>query len=158
MRKRHSFDRLFEGNMLVLFCVIFTVIIIVEVILATIRGSTVHLSVQSLIWHVIFISAPLLPLAIFQYLWRSNYIGERDYLFWVSIPLHYLISCGITLLYLFIRSFFVPLTQRIYLVVLINYSIMYIIILAGAVIIDLLQTAKANRNLRKIQLHRERTQ
>jgi len=151
MRKRRSYDRLFEGNIIVLYCVIFTVNIIVLTISSAIWGGIINLSVEFLIWNFVFISAPLLPLAIFKHLWRSNYIHERDYLLWISIPLHYLISCGLTLFFIFLQSIFTPLPQGIYLAAIANYTIMYIIIVTGAAVIDLMQTSTANRNLRTIQ-------
>jgi len=151
MRKRYSFDRLFEGNMLVLFCVIFTVNVVIRIILAGLQGTAITLGVQSLIWSTVYISAPLLPLAIIQHLLRSGYMEERDYLLWISAPVHYLISAGLTVFYVFIQGLFMPLPERMFIFALVNYTIMYIIIVTGAIIIDLLQTARVNKNLRKIQ-------
>jgi len=160
MRKRYSFYRLFEGNMLVLFCIFFTVTIIGDVIFAAVRGNAVNLSSLTLIWRVVLLSAPLVPFAILRHLWRSDYIDEKDYLFWGSVPMHYLISAGLLLLYLFIWGLFMPLSLSLRIVqnALVNYTIVYIITIAGAIVIDLLQIARANRNLKKIQGDRERKQ
>jgi len=151
MRKRHSYDRLFEGNILVVFCVIFTVSIFVTVILNTVFGGTFSMSIQNLIWTVVFISAPLLPLALFTHLWKSNCIAENDYLFWIGIPAHYAVSSALTMLFVFIQSRLHSLPLSTYLDALINYTVMYAIVVAGAVVVDLLQTGTANKNLRKIQ-------
>jgi hypothetical protein len=142
---------MFEGNLLVLYCVIFTVSLIVMTIASTIWGGRIYLSIEFLLWNFVFISAPLLPLGVFKHLWKSNRIHERDYIFWVSVPLHYLISCGLTALFVFIQGLFMPLSQGVYFIALVNYTIMYAIILIGAAAIDLLQTSAANRNLKKIQ-------
>ncbi|MCL2843454.1 MAG: hypothetical protein FWE28_08355 [Oscillospiraceae bacterium] len=157
MRKRYSFENLFEGNKVVLMCILFTVHIILETIFSTIAGRTTYLSMGMLIWSLVALVAPILPIALFQYLWKSDFISDKDYLFWGAIPSHYIISCGLTLLFTFIRSFFELLPQNFYLVAFINYTAIYLIILIGAVVVDLTQTANANDNLRKIQTHLSNT-
>ena len=156
MRRRYSFENLFEGNKVVLMCILFTTNIIIETISNTIGGRATYLSVGSLVWLIVYVSAPILPIAIFQRLRNSNFIDDKNYLFWGAIPLHYIVSCGLTLLFTFVRSFFESLPQSIYLVVFINYTIIYVIILISAVIIDITQTATANSNLRKIQEHQRK--
>jgi len=151
MKKQYSFESLFGGNKIVLLCIIFTVHIIIETIFSTIGGRTTYLSMGFLVWSILLLSAPVLPLAVFQYLWKSNVISDKDYLLWGGIPLHYIISSGLIMLFTFIRSLFEPLPQGSYLNALINYTVVYAIILIGAVVIDLAQTATANDNLKKIQ-------
>jgi len=148
MRKRYSFESMFDGNILVIFCVLFTVSMIFETIFSVIGGGTIHVS---MIWRTIWLSATLLPLALFQYLWKSHYIDERSYYFWVGIPMHYLISGGLLLLYLFIWGFFEHLTPNAYLITLANYTVGYMIVMGGAAVIHFMQTSRANKNLRKIQ-------
>jgi len=151
MRKYYSFERFFEGNQLVRFCVLFTIAIAAEAVLSAIAGATIYLNIEYVIWTAVFLSAPILPLAVFQRLWKSNYISEKDYLFWLSIPLHYLVSCALILLFTFIQRFFLPLPISIYLLRFVYYTAGYIVIMIGAIIIDLMQTASSNKNLRKIQ-------
>jgi len=153
MRKRYSFESLFEGNKIVLMCVLFTVTIIIETILNTVGGRTTYLSIRFLLWAFLNLSAPVMPIALFQYLWKSNFISDKDYLFWAGIPIHYLISLGLIIFYTSIRSFFEAWTHDIntYFMTFINYTAGYIIIMIGAVVIDLFQTSTANKNLRIIQ-------
>jgi len=151
MKNRYSFESLFESNKMVLLCVLFTINIIIETVSSAIWDRTTYLSIEFLIWNVVSLGAPILPLVVFQYLWKSNYINDKDYLLWAGIPTHYLISCGLILFSTFIRSLFEPLIQRAYIVSFINYTLVYAIVLIGAIVIDLMQTATANGNLRKIQ-------
>jgi len=153
MRKRYSFESLFEGNKIVLMCILFTVSIIIATITNTVGGRTTYITIKFLLWSVLNLSAPIMPITIFQHLWKSNFINDKDYLFLASVPLHYLISLGLILFYTFIRGFFEPWTHEInvYIMSFINYTAVYIIIVIGAIVIDLVQTSTANKNLRIIQ-------
>ena len=150
MKKQSPSGTLFDSNMLVVFCVLFTISIITEAILNSIVGAAVYLRIEFVIWLSVFLSAPLLPLSVFKYLWKYNYIGEKDYLFWAGIPLQYLISCGLIMFYTFIQGFFEPQRQGIYLFRFTMYTIMFVVLTIGAIVIDLIQTATDNENLRKI--------
>ena len=150
-KKRHSFHGLFEGNKVVLMCVLFTVNTVITAISSSLRGEIVNLTIEFVSWNLLYLTAPILPLVIFQRLWESRRIQEKDYLLWTGISLHFVISCGLILLYTFILSFFEPLTQNIYVITVLNYIVGYAIIFCGAVIIDLLKTASLNRCLQKIQ-------
>ena len=145
MRKEYSFQRLFDGNVLVLACVLFTISMLVNTVASTIAGRE-HIST---IWDFIFLSAPIIPIAIFKHLWQSGVISKNEYLFWGSIPVFYLMSFGLTMLYTFLQGLFSPMTPN-YFMTFINYTIMFAAVLFGAIIIDLVQTAKANDNLKKI--------
>jgi len=153
MRKRHSYDRLFEGNPLVLFCVLFTVSVTVSVIINAIFGATFVLRTEGIIISSVYLIAPILPLTVFHRLWKSSYIAERDYLLFINIPLHYLFSSVLTVLFTFLMGLFrlLPLTPAAYISALITFTGMYALVILGAIVIDLLQTAKANGNLKKIQ-------
>ena len=151
MRKRRSFDRLFEGNMLVVFCVLFTAAVILSAIINTIFGAEFTLSMRNIIVTAVFLSAPLLPLSICKHLLKANYITERDYLFWIGIPIHYFVSAGITMFYSLIWSIFEQIPPIVFLTTLIEFTVMYAIVIGGAVVVDFCQTSTANKNLRKIQ-------
>ncbi|MCL1863826.1 MAG: hypothetical protein FWF78_09705 [Defluviitaleaceae bacterium] len=156
MMKRRPYDRLFEGNILVLYCVIFTANIIFITLLSSVRGVEFTLNIRILVWMFVFLSAPLLPLWVFKRLWQSDRIPENSYIFWISIPAHYVISSGLTLIFVFIQGIFEPLPRIVYLYSLIQYTIMYAIVIVSAVIIDLMQTSKVNRNLQIIQKSKKR--
>ena len=151
IRKRYSIDRLFEGNKLVLMCVLFTANTMIQMILAEIIGIQFNLSSRAIIWQFVYVSAPVLPLAVFQHLWESGRIDENNYLLWTGISLHYVISCALTVLIVFIQSFFMPLPQGVYFAMIATYTTGYIIVLTGAVVIDLIQTSKINQKLQIIQ-------
>jgi len=151
MRKRYSFDRLFEGNKFVLICVFFTVLVLFSAIGNAIAGVRIYLSIGFVVSNIFYVSAPVLIFAIFQYLWKSDYIAERDYLLWVGIPLHYLLSLGLILFFTFIHGLFEPLAQGIYLFRFRDFTALYIIGTIGAIAIDFIRTAKDNKNLRKVQ-------
>ena len=156
MRKRYSIDRLFEGNKLVLICVLFTVSTVIETVASGIQGRVTALSIPDLLWGLAFLGAPVLPLAVFQTLWKSNIMDENDYIFWVSLPLHFVISGGLILLLTFVFNIVNPVAYRSYPATLAGFAIGYAIVMAGAVVVDLLQTAGANQALRKIQAQQDK--
>jgi len=150
-RNRYSIDRLFEGNKLVLMCVLFTVNVLILMISAALVGESINLTSRAIIWQFVFLSCAVLPLTVFQHLWESGRIDESNYLLWTGVSLHYVISCALTLLVVFVQSFFVALNQGVYIVVIVNFSIGYFIIIAGAIAVDLIQTSRLNQKLRRIQ-------
>jgi len=150
-RKRGAIDRLFEMNKIVVMCIFFTINTAINVVSGAIANETIYLSLGSMAWTFALISAPVLPFAILQRLWKSEFIGERDYLLWTSAFLHYVVSCGLILLFTFIRGLFEPLPQGFYFTRIAEYTFVYIIISGFAIIADLMNTAKLNENLRKIQ-------
>ena len=149
MKEKHSYSIL--SSMITWFCVVYTVSIIVDTVLAAISGNTIYLNIEFLVWSIAFYSAPLLPLSVFIYLWHLNDVGVNDYIFWLSILLHYVISGGLLMFYRFIQGFFISISPSTYWTTLRHYTIIYIIVLIGAVVNDLIQTSAANKNLRKIQ-------
>ena len=151
MKKNFSLKILDECNLLVLFCIIFTIGMMFEAIMSSIRGAPVYFNIEFIFWSSAFYSAPILTSAIFKQLWKSNYIAEKDFLYWLDIPLHYLATCGLIMFYTFIQGFFHSLPQRIYLIRFIYSTVFYVTITIGAIVIDLIQTGIANDNLRKIQ-------
>ncbi|MCL2285711.1 MAG: hypothetical protein FWC32_05025 [Firmicutes bacterium] len=155
MSKRYAFDRLFEGNKLVLMCVLFTVSIISAAISSTITGVQIYLSLRFVIVNLVFLSAPVIPLAAAQHLLNKKRISENSYYFWVGIPIHYFVSCGLLTFYLSLFHLFQPGTIRAYVNTVINFSVGYAAIGLGAAAIDLIQTASANKHLRKIRENHE---
>lgn len=153
MNKWYSSDKLFEGNKAVLFCVVFTVVIIFATIANAITGVTIYLSIEYVFSNIAQIGAPIVTASALQRLWKLKYFAERDYLLWVGLVLHYLISLGLILFFTFLHGMFreIPLPQGIYLFRLRDYTLLYAIIVVGAIVVDLMRTATDNKNLRKIQ-------
>lgn len=154
MKKHDFFEKFLTTSLPILFCVFFTITIIIEAVTNTIVGAGVYLRIEFIVWVSVFLIAPILPLVILRRLWKSTYIAEKNHLYWGSLLLHYLISCGLMMLFTFMQGFFEPLRQGLYLFRFGMYTAMYVGIMIGAVIIDLARTATDNENLRKIQASR----
>lgn len=154
MKKRRPYDRLFEGNKLVLMCVLFTVNLFIETIAATILDVPMYMTLSAFAWRMTWLSAPVLPLTILQYLWEADYITEDRYLLWISIPVHFALSAGLLLLYVFIWGRFYPLLRGAYIETLLTYGMGYAIIIIGAMVVDAIQVSTTNKNLKKIQASR----
>ena len=151
MKRTFSFDKMFEVNKLVLICVVFSVLIVFVAIGGAITGDVTNIDFEFVVWNLAYISAPILSISIIQYLWKLDYITDKGFLFWAAIPLHYLFSFGLILSLTFVRSFFVDLPQGIYLFRFRDFTAIYVIIVIGGIVIDILHTATDNKNLRKIQ-------
>lgn len=155
MSRRYAFDRLFEGNKLVLMCVFFTISIISATITSAITGEQIYLNLRSVITNIVYLSVPVIPLAVAQHLLNKKRISEEKYCFWVGIPMHYFVSCGILVVFLSIHHMFRPVSFRAYVESIIGYTFAYVVIILGAAVIDLIQTASANRQLKKIRENHE---
>jgi len=151
MKKRYSFESLFEGNLFVLACVLYTVSTLVTVVVNTIAGSMENVSAPSL-WDFIFLGAIILPHTI----WKSDYIQKKEYPFWIDITAFYLTALGLVMFATFVQGFFDDLPDRSYFYTFINFTTMFFIVLVGAVVVDFMKTATANKNLKKIQISQRR--
>jgi len=156
MRRLYFTARLFGGNKMVLVCVLFTAIITIETISNSIAGRETILNIGILIWGFLSLVAVVLPISLVQYLYKSSIISEESILLRASIPFHYVISTVLQMFFIFLRSFFEPFPSSIYLIAFTQYTVSYTIIIIGAVIVNLMQTARDNKNLRKIQANRRR--
>ena len=142
MKKNNIVVQLFEGNKFVLVCVFFTLATIVDIVLSTINGFEQYITFKHLIDRLLICTAPILPLIIFNYFEKLSV--------WALFPIHYAISCAAAMLYIFVQSFIWEIHNNAYIDIFRSYTMMYIIVVAGAMIIDLCRTAKANRYLKKI--------
>ena len=153
MSKRRSYDHLFEGNFFTLYCVFFTLQTILVTVTTYLQGYTVTLTPLFLLSSFMFIGAPLLPLGVAKYLWQTGRISERTYLFWIGIPMHHSVSSVLLLLFVTLLNGFSRLPLQVYVNIWLEYAVTYTIVILIAMVIDWLQTAKANQNLRLIQTH-----
>jgi len=153
MSKRRSYDHLFEGNFFTLYCVFFTLQTISITVTTYLQGYTVTLTPHFLLSSFMFIGAPLLPLGVAKYLWKRGRISEHTYLFWIGIPMHYSVSSALLLLFISMLNGFTRLPLQVYARIWLEYAVSYTIVILIAMVIDWLQTAKANQNLRLIQTH-----
>jgi len=157
MKKHDFFERFLDISLPVLFCVIFTIVIIIEAITNTIVGAEVNLGIDFVVWVCVFLIAPILPLALLKRLWKSTYIAEKNQLYLGSLLLHYLISCGLMMFFTFMQGFFEPLQEGLYLFRFVMYTAIYVVTIIGAIIIDLARTANDNENLRKLHAIKRNT-
>ncbi|MCL2840644.1 MAG: hypothetical protein FWE05_07695 [Defluviitaleaceae bacterium] len=153
MFRRFSFDKMFEGNKLVLICILITIHVVISTIVHALAGSYFTLSLSGLFWVIIYSTAPILPIAICQHLMKLNKISEKRYEFLTSIPPHFIFSCGLLVFYVFLmglwQSTLFPVS--VYLITITNYVVGYILVISGAAMIDAIQTAAVNRDLKKIR-------
>ena len=151
--KRHSLDRLFDGNKVVLTLFLFAIQIIIETTLRAIGGGdALTIDFWEALWIISFFGMPMLPLSVCQRLWKNNHISEETYIFWTGIPMHFLVSAALINITLFIGGLFVDyfsVSDQIF--TFLQYTIVYIAVILGAVVIAFVQTAKVNRSLKKIQ-------
>jgi len=153
MIKRYSFEKLFEGNKLVLFCIIYTISIVIATISSHVANAPFYLTLDGMVASFLYLSAPILPLSLCQHLFQLKYIDEKSYHFWVGIPVHFVVSSVLLMFIVFMLGILRQANFGIaaYLSILGNYAITYIIIMAGGIVIDLIQTANVNNNLKKIR-------
>jgi len=156
MNKRYTLDKLFEGSLSTTFCVIFAIGIIVDSFMHSITGAEVYFGVEFVVWSAIFYSMPVLSIALFRYLWKLDFIDEKKYTLWIAMPMHYLLSLGLVLFATFVQGFFESISLGLYIFRFVIFTAMYIAIVIGAVVIDLVQTANDNSNLRRIQARKNK--
>jgi len=149
MRERYFFDRLFKGNLFVVFCVIFTIGLMIQTISSIMLDEELDL-VSSVATFALFTGAPITALAIPRFLLQINYINEKSYNFLDSILMHYIISCILLIIFIFILRIFIYLPQTPHSDTLIFFTIGYIAVTVASMIICWIQTATANKNLKKI--------
>ena len=150
MRRRYSFDRLFEGNLFTVFCVIFTIMIIQQAVVSVIVDATLDFA-QSALSMAAYTSVPLITMGVPRFLVNKNYISEKVFGFFNSILSHYITSCALLMGYVFILRQLIDIPQNAYFETLIFFTFGYIAVTVGAIIICFFQTVAANKNLKKIQ-------
>jgi hypothetical protein len=140
--KTSLFQSMIYGNKLVLVCVFFTMATVLDVVLCTINGWEPYTSFKHLTDRLIVCSITVLPLMVFKHFEKWSV--------WAVMPIYYVLSCGFTMLNVFVNSFFYVLHPDAYRDQFRAYNIMFWLIILGVLVIDLTRTALANRALRKI--------
>ena len=151
MRKKYSHEKLFMGNKFILLCVLFTINITLQGFIIAINEGQVDFTLEFVISNFIIVSAPILPLAVLDFLLR-HYIDEEHFIAKIAIYIHYPISLGLLLLFTFFFNLInsVPSELSMLVRVAVNYTIVYIGIVAGAMLIAFMQTSTANKQLKSI--------
>jgi len=156
LNKRYFFDSLFEGNPLVLLCVLFTLNILTGAIFSAITGLQFTLSSRGIFVQLLYSSPPVIAIAVPAFFHKRKIIDESSYYFWTGIPMHYITSGLLLSVYVFfVRLIFPPPPEitafQVHAQMILNFTIGYIFIVLGAIVICLIQIALANRALKQIQ-------
>jgi len=154
MKKKYYFDGLFEGNLFIVFCVIFSMVTLVQLFMNMVFGVSTDLSAIAL-QMAAYTGAPIFALSFPRHLFAKNYISEKTFDFLNSIFAHYIVSCILLMPYAAMLRVFTDASRNIYLETVILFTAGYIVIHIGAMIVTFVQIQKANRNLKKIHASRK---
>jgi len=149
MKKRYYFDGLFEGNLFIVFCVIFSVIIMVQALINTILGTTAEFSALTL-QLAAYTGVPMFVIGFPRHLFAKNYISEKVYDTLNTILAHYIASCFLLMLYSAMLRVFTEVSRNIYFETIIFFTAGYIVVHIAAIIVTFVQIQTANKNLKKI--------
>lgn len=143
VKKNSVFKYLIFGNKLVIICVFFTIATIMDVVLCTILGHETATTHTHLFDRMMLCIIAIIPLQLFKYFEKLS--------MWAIFPIHYIVSCVLAELYVYVCSFYQELHHDAYRDIFRSVTMLYIVLIIGALIIDLSRTARANRALKKIQ-------
>jgi len=151
MKKKHLGLAIFGVNPLILFCIFFTVSMTLSTLVSAITGTVPISPLVHLLSVAVYCATPLIPFFLFEYIPTPKHTNENSYSFWVSVLLHYLISSGFVVLYIFIWRLIEPTLPITYFNSILSYTQGYILIMSSALGIEFYKTATANKNLQKIR-------
>ena len=140
----------FDANSFVLFSVFFTVSIAMSVIITTLHGYEFTIGHRGIISTALFCATPIVTMVLFAKIPPLQWLESDDTSLWVAIPIHFAVSCGLLLGAIFVWGLIDPLPNLVYWNVTLTYIQGYVTIVVGAVVIDILKTSNANKNLRKL--------
>jgi len=138
--KKSIFHQLIHGNRLVLICILFTVATMLDLILSIMAGvyenTYLHLANRFIL--CVLASFGLL---VFKYFPKLPLVAV--------FSVHFLITLATQLLDTWIFGFFIELHPDAYFYAVRTVFIIYPVVVIGSLIIDFLQTMRANRILKK---------
>jgi hypothetical protein len=140
-------------NLFALFCIIYVLMLLINgVILGTLSNIS-YISIQHLISNAILCGVPMVVLLLIRRVPFLSRFNDDDCSPWVSVPVHFVLSCVLLLLAGFaltvIRSEPVPFGE--YLRMLGTFAQGYIVVVIAAAVIEILKIESVNKNLKKIQ-------
>jgi len=136
-------NRIISYNKLVLICIFFTVATIVDISLSTAFGLDMYSTYAHLLSRLVLCSIPVLPLVAFRFM-------NEKYSIWAVLPIHFVLCSGLVMLYVYVLGLFTELHPNAYIDMFRSFAMIYVLVILGALVIDLCLTAKANKNLRLI--------
>ena len=157
MKRRNMYKSVFDANRFILFCVIFTVSMIITMMLEMLIGGMFYLNIFDFFAIIIFCAAPVMALVLFDHTPGLKYFRDDRCNPWLGILANYLTSMGLIMLVVFVLGFFEPFSLHphwsISRKIFVQYTPAYGVVMLGMVIIDINKIAKANGNLQKIKKH-----
>jgi hypothetical protein len=150
MKKKTSLS-FFDTNPFILFCVIFAVMIIVNVAIGILSNEAFYLGVGQLRDSAILCLAPIAALMLFKRVPFLKYFNDDDCSPWISVPTHYVISSAILLLATFAIARFEPAPAGAYISAIFSYTQGYAVVVVLAIVIEIRKMSNVNKNLKKIQ-------
>jgi len=148
-----QFEKVFEGSLLTMFCVIFSLWVLAQMSINITFGQTADFTSTTFMFAA-YTSAPIIALIPLRALTGKGNIADKVIGFGGGIPAHYIASLALLTLYVFILSLFMDIERRVYIETLAFFTGGYSIVNIIAAIIALGQVRKANKNLQKIHENR----
>ena len=152
MKKKSSLT-FFDMNPIALFCVIYAVTILINGVILGTLSNVAYISILHLIDNAILCGAPIVTLILFKRVPLLKYFDDDECSPWISVPVHYVLSCVLLLLVGFvitiIRTAPAPLADYLSLVGV--YTQGYIIMVILAVVIEVTKMEGVNKNIKIIQ-------
>lgn len=141
--KKSVFKTMIHGNKLVIMCVFFTAATILDMLICTILKTETATTYEHLLSRMVLCVLTIPPLSLFKYFEKLS--------MWAIFPMHYAACCLLSTLYVYIDGFFVDLHPNAYRDIFRSVTLMYLVFISCALIIDLARTARANKELKRIQ-------
>jgi len=155
MKKNNINLSVFDANPFVLFSVFFTVSFAISVAFNLFHSEPLFIGVQGIIGTALFCAVPVVTIVLFDIIPLLRPLNDDNCSLWISIPVHFVISCGLLLLAILAWGVLGSSFSGIFWGVIVTYMQGYTVIILGAIIIDVWKTKKANNQLKKIQENQE---
>jgi hypothetical protein len=156
MKKKKTLS-FFDTNPFVLFCVIFSVAMVVNglifhgLVLGIIFGEPFYFTIGHLIDTATLSAVPVVTIVLFGKVPLLKYFNDDNCSPWISVPVHYVISSALLLLFTFVIAHFEPAPAGVYISAILPYTQGYIVVVILAIVIEVRKISNVNRNLKKIQ-------
>ena len=152
MRKKTELT-FFDMNPAVLFCVIYVITILINGVVLAVFSGAHHISIGHLLDNAILCAAPVVALIFFRRVPLLQYFNDDDCSPWVSVPVHYIISCALLMLVGFVLTIVrsEPAALIDYLSLIAVYTQGYVIVVLVAIVSEFAKIGNLNSSLRKIQ-------
>lgn len=143
----------FDMHPFILFCVMYTTTLVIASVLTVIFTDEQYVYTLNLFAYGLLCAAPVVTLMLFTHVPFLRFLNDDDCSPWVSIPVHYVISCVLVILTFLaldaVRSLDAQVSEYVSLIGV--YTQGYIVVVLVAAVIEIFQTETVNGNLKKIR-------